>query len=190
MANPPFQALTIKSSGLATRIITTIGVSEAHNPASKPSLLPEEVQTRALWDTGASGSVISAGVAQSLGLVAVGQVIVNHAGGSGPSPTYVVNLKLPNQVVIAGALVTELAQPSAEFAVIVGMDVISLGDFSITNVRGQTWMSFRTPSCVAIDYVEEHNRLMFAGVGRNDPCPCGKRNEQGNAVKFKKCHGQ
>jgi hypothetical protein len=88
-----------------------------------------------------------------------------------------------------GALVSELVQANPDFDVIIGMDVICVGDFSITNVAGQTCMSFRTPSCVAIDYVQEATRLRYAGVGRNDPCPCGKRNDQGKTVKFKHCHG-
>jgi len=25
-------------------------------------------------------------------------------------------------------------------------------------------------------------------IGRNEPCPCGKRNADGNIIKFKKCH--
>jgi len=69
------------------------------------------------------------------------------------------------------------------FDAIVGMDIIGLGDFSVTNVAGMTCVSFRTPSCVVVDYVTEFNRLQFAGVGRNDPCPCG------SGKKYKKCHG-
>jgi preprotein translocase subunit SecA len=30
----------------------------------------------------------------------------------------------------------------------------------------------------------------YKGVGRNDPCPCGKKKEDGTPVKFKHCHGK
>jgi uncharacterized protein len=30
----------------------------------------------------------------------------------------------------------------------------------------------------------------FSGAGRNDPCPCGAREETGRPRKFKKCHGR
>jgi hypothetical protein len=144
-----------------------------------------------LWDTGASRSVISADLAKALKLVPVGRVNVNHAGGSGQSPTYLVNFILPNKVAIAGVLATEfpVGAQHGGFDALLGMDVISLGDFSITNVAGKTCMTFRTPSCVAIDYVAEFNRLRFAGVGRNDPCPCGREKDPGRPVKFKHCHG-
>jgi hypothetical protein len=36
---------------------------------------------------------------------------------------------------------------------LIGMDIITLGDFSITNHKGVTCMSFRIPSGHEIDYV-------------------------------------
>lgn len=151
----PFQAFTIKISGIADRILTKIAVSEAVDLKNPPTPLPKTQQTVALWDTGASKSVISSGIVNSLGLVPVGKSLVRHAGGQSESLTYMVNFQLPNGVVIGFAMVTELGKHEGGFDVIVGMDVISLGDFSITNVRGQTCMSFRTPSCATIDYVEQ-----------------------------------
>ena len=38
------------------------------------------------------------------------------------------------------------------------MDIISLGDFSVTNVDGKTAMSFRFPSIKEVDYVLEANK--------------------------------
>ncbi len=40
---------------------------------------------------------------------------------------------------------------------LIGMDVITLGDFSITNHNGSTCMSFRVPSGHEIDYVKNLN---------------------------------
>jgi hypothetical protein len=68
------------------------------------------------------------------------------------------------------------------------MDIISLGDFAITNVGGESCMSFRTPSLLTIDYVVEANKIAWARVGRNDPCPCGKKKADGSPVLFKHCH--
>jgi hypothetical protein len=113
---------------------------------------------------------------------------VTHAGGTSSSPTCLVNFLLPNGVGIIGVFVTQFVT-DPDFDAIIGMDIITLGDFSVTNVMGKTWMSFRTPSCVAIDYVAEANRIIFAGVGRNEPCPCGKKKETGQRIKFKYCHG-
>jgi len=99
-----------------------------------------------------------------------------------------VNFTLPNSVHLLGALVTEWPG-ELQIGAILGMDVICMGDLSITHVGGKTCMSFRTPSCATIDYVSEYNRIVFAGVGRNEPCPCGKEKAPGVPVKFKHCHG-
>jgi hypothetical protein len=36
---------------------------------------------------------------------------------------------------------------------LIGMNIITMGDFAITNHRGQTVMSFRVPSLQKIDFV-------------------------------------
>lgn len=181
----PYQAFTITANGVADRVITDIEVTEAYDSASTPDPLPTIHRASALWDTGASRSVISPAVVNALGLSAVGSVMVHHAGGSGTSPTYMVNFKLPNKVGIIGPLVTE--SPLQGFDVLIGMDVIALGDLSLTHAGGKTCMSFRIPSIGGTDFVLAHKAMLRANVGRNDPCPCGKTLPDGRPVKFKNC---
>lgn len=182
MPTPDFQAFTLKASGTADRIVTDLGVVPAFDPKSPPDPKPAVVKTTALWDTGASKSVISSDLAKSLGLIPVGTAKVNHAGGTSVSPTYLVNFELPHGVGVAGIIASEFTAAANGFGAIVGMDVICHGDFSITNVSGQTWVSFRTPSCEAIDYVVQAQKIKYAGTRPNDLCPCG------SGKKFKKCH--
>jgi hypothetical protein len=178
-----FQALTVKAAGAANRIITDCTVSEPFDGQLPVAERPTGLAGRALWDTGATHSVISTELAQKLALPPVGVSKVFHGGGTSDSHRYVVNFLLPNRVGFAGVLVTEFVAPADQsFDVIFGMDVIAMGDLAITNVAGRTWMSFRTPSCETVDFVEVANRLKFAGVTPNDPCPCG------SGKKFKKCH--
>lgn len=186
---PIFHAFTTKFQGKTNRIITAVQLFKAFDPAKNPTPPFPPHSTTALWDTGATGSVLTKGTVEALGLEPVGRVKVSHAGGSGDSNTYLVNFFLPNKVVIAGALVTECENVAGEFGAIIGMDIITGGDLAITNVNEQTWVTFRLPSIERIDYVLEANRIIFAGVGRNDPCPCGKKDDQGKPIKYKKCHG-
>jgi len=178
-----FQAFTMKANGLSSKIITDITVSAAFDPAQPTNPLPASLPARALWDTGASRSVVSADVVRTLSLPAVGSINVHHGDGSSVRGTYLVNFQLPNGVGVVGILATEFPASHSDFSVLVGMDVISLGDFSITNVNKETVVSFRTPSCESIDYVVAANKIRFAGTSRNAPCPCGSGN------KFKFCHG-
>lgn len=179
-----FHAFTIKYDGRAPRIITEINVSVAFDPTQTSDQAPPLYKTTALWDTGASRSVITPATAKALELIPTGITTVNHAGGSSQSNTYIVNFYLPNGVGIPGVIVSESADiPGGDFGVLVGMDIISIGDLSITNVDHKTWMTFRIPSIKTIDYVHEADQIKYAGVQRNDLCPCG------SGKKFKHCHG-
>ena len=186
---PPKQQVhcfTLKHNGLANRIITPVHVSGPFDPTTPPVPSPKLVKVHALWDTGATQSVITEATATSLGLIATGKKLVHHAGGKGEYNTHLVNFFLPNQVGVAGVLVSECPDIVGPFGAIVGMDIIMRGDLAITNHNGQTWVSFRYPSMHAVDYVDEFNRMQqrFAvKVGRNEPCPCG------SGKKYKKCHG-
>ena len=75
------------------------------------------------------------------------------------------------------------------------MDIITRGDFSISNKNGKTTVSFCIPSVHDIDFVEEGKKLNEANekvnlakrtkkIGRNEPCPCG------SGKKYKNCHGK
>ena len=70
------------------------------------------------------------------------------------------------------------------------MDVISTGDFAVTNKDGKTNLSFRVPSVEYIDFVKQAPRKIQNGdskalqkVSRNAPCPCGSGKKYKNAVE-------
>jgi hypothetical protein len=182
--NKSYQAFTIKATGYLDRIITDISVSAAYNPQSPPSPIPQMVPARALWDTGATKSGLSSNLIAKLSLVSCGTAQINHGGGTSIAPRYMVNFYLPHKVAAIGILAAEVQTAKDQFDVIVGMDVIDLGDFTISNVSGATWVSFRTPSCQAVDYVAERSGIdPDHKPSRNSPCPCN------SGKKYKRCHG-
>ena len=71
---------------------------------------------------------------------------------------------------------------------LIGMNIINLGDFSVSNYQGKTVFSFRVPSAGCTDYVAMANAHTPVKVGkkpgRNDPCPCG------SGAKYKNCCGK
>lgn len=159
------------------------GLSDAHIAAKK------SVKCMALWDTGASNTVITPKLAKALNLPVTGMVNVNHAGGTSLVPKHIVNIMLPNDVGIPFTEVTEGNLTGIDM--LIGMDIISRGDFSITNVGGKTTFSFRIPSVETIDYCQNSGHVppvkpivKASKVGRNDPCPCG------SGKKFKHCCGR
>jgi len=92
---PKYRAFTQKYPGVTNRIIRPVHVFEAFDPANPPPN-PKFITTNALWDTGATQSVITETTARTLGLAATGKKLVHHAGGKGDYNTYVVNFLLPN----------------------------------------------------------------------------------------------
>jgi hypothetical protein len=66
---------------------------------------------------------------------------------------YDVNIVLPNLVHVPNLAVTK--GDFSDIDLIVGMDIITLGDFAVTSFGGVTKFSFRVPSLRHIDFVEE-----------------------------------
>jgi hypothetical protein len=179
----PQQSFTLRFKGIARELITPVKIAVAFNPeTTDPNTIPHS-QANALWDTGATNTGISATLAARLGLTPIGTGRMKHAKGEDDCNRYLVNLVLPNQLAIFGVMVNECDLPQ-EFDLLIGMDIISQGDFSLTHSGGNTIFSFRTPSSESVDYVKIQNAKAFAVVGANAPCPCG------SGKKFKKCHRQ
>ena len=158
----------------------TIGLP--FDPTHSP--IPSQIEFEAIWDTGASNSVISLRVAKKCGIKPTGVTEVHTAAGKRECNKYLVSLSLPNHVGFPALSVTEA--PLHSFDVLIGMDIIARGDFVVTNFQRKTVLSFRTPSVGKIDFVEEikeTNKSKKGRVSRNAPCPCG------SGKKYKKCHG-
>lgn len=111
-----FQALTVKAPGLVDCILTEITVWPGFDPKAPPDPLPAGVPTQALWDTGASKSVLSSDFVKQLGLTPVGTREVHHGDGKSTRNTYIVNFRLPNGVQIGGVLATEFPRPITDSA--------------------------------------------------------------------------
>ena len=116
------------------------------------------MQFVAIWDTGATGSVITQAVVDACGLAPTGITTVHHVHGSEQAETYLVNIALPQNVIFPGVRVTK-GVLAGNADILIGMNIINKGDFAVTNLNGLTKFSFRLPSKVHIDFVEEDARL-------------------------------
>jgi gag-polyprotein putative aspartyl protease len=167
-------SFTVKSQGGLLRILKTAAAiypSGFKTPTAK---------INAIWDTGASGCAITTNVVTQLRLVPTGMASVHTANGVAIQNTYTIDIELPNTVLIQGIIASEVAALSSGCDALIGMDVITLGDFSITNHKGTTCMSFRTPSSHEIDYVKN----LTYGITPIKNIPIGKKGS--NFTKPKK----
>ena len=108
------------------------------------SQFPKKTRVAALWDTGAMLSAITPEIAHKLNLVPFNRVKVNGINNSRIADVVKVSLMLPNQVVINNfnVAVCNLVK-NVDF--LIGMDIIQLGDFSISNGAGKTLFTFSMP---------------------------------------------
>ena len=156
----PSSFTTIYES-LVDTLTNTCRVSNSWDPFSEDSKLPM-MSVTAIWDTGATHSVISQRVVDECGLIPEGMTDVYHAQGRAEEvPMYSVNIELPNEVMFPGLLVT-----LGDFLggdVLIGMDIIGAGDFAVTNNNGATKFSYRYPSSADIDFVREDRGVGTTG---------------------------
>lgn len=123
----PLSVFTEKYAKIQRKIITdavidTNGIS-----------MPVSIQ----WDTGATGTCISKDVAMRLGLIPIGKVKVHTPSGIGTMNQYIINLILNNEVVFHNWVVMDSEIGKQGIDVLVGMDIISNGDFAISNYEGE-----------------------------------------------------
>lgn len=153
-----------------------------------------EVETLAIWDTGAQNTVITKSKANELGLTRVGRKMIRGVHGTKEVDEYVAKITLNNENISVIAQVTECDELSAsgDTSVLIGMNIISMGDFAISNKDGKTLMSFRVPSLERTDYVADLSEYSHCSKvhkikvakGLPDKCACG------SGKLFANCHGK
>lgn len=86
---------------------------------------------RAIWDTGASTSCISPAIANKLNLPVVGTAMNHTANGATPSNKHVVDIAIGN---VRFQKFSVSAPPLPDDLVLIGMDMIGLGRFTVQNM--------------------------------------------------------
>jgi len=185
-AGPPIghMAFTTRYNARSLRLVSEVEVFPAFLPSQPP---PQGRKYQALYDTGATHSSISPKIVTDLGLSSVGAQRVGVGGGTLTTTVHLVNIGLPNRVMFPMMRVAQIAV-HPDFDVLIGMDILGVGDFAVTHHNGRTTFSFCCPSRREIDFVAEVNTppppATSNKVSRNSPCPCG------SGKKYKRCHGK
>ena len=68
---------------------------------------------------------------------------------------HLINLVLNNEVIFRNWIVMDSEIGAQGIDVLIGMDIISQGDFAISNYGGKTQFSFRIPSQEHIEFQNE-----------------------------------
>jgi predicted aspartyl protease len=151
-----FQALTLRAPGIAQSIAIPIIAGQSKSLCEKFDIDRTEADVLALIDTGSTNTSVSNRLAAGLGLEVVEQCWVDAAGGTHQSNVYSIDVLLRNMVSFTNIRAAEFVKTTQIFDVIIGMDILTLGDLAITNHNHQTVLSFRVPPDTKhIDFVSE-----------------------------------
>jgi uncharacterized protein YchJ len=190
-----FRAFTLQANKRLNIIKLQVGIAETLSSGKEPN--QEAIKTFwAVLDTGATRSCISSNIVKILQLEPVQNINVHTASGIVTKPSYIVDVFLPNNIRVTPIKATEI-MPNTHvgFDCVIGMDILSQGDSSLSNVDGKTMFSFRVPSMGAIDFVKESQnqvqtnnskkpqKINVVSANRNKMCHCG------SGKKFKNCCG-
>ena len=150
MRNPSSTSFTIYYEHPVNEIQTDCSISSMNDRASEWRLF------KAAWDTGATNSVISNRAVDKCDLIPTGFTEVFQVNGPPfVANTYLVRIKLPSDIEFHNILVTSSDLEEDDADVLIGMDIISQGDFAITHPNGMTKFSFQYPSQADIDFLAE-----------------------------------
>lgn len=160
------RAFTQRSEVRINKIETPVGFLPVANAQVK---VPQKIEVfDAIWDTGATNTAIASSVVKRLGIHPITFVPVGTGGGQVIAPVYLVNIVLPDNFIIPNVQVTELKELNS-CDVLIGMDIIALGDFAITHKDGKACFSFRIPSLGEVDFVpkaQKHNSYLRSKAGQ------------------------
>lgn len=122
------------------------GTSEIATPVilKKCRAAGDGLKCKAVWDTGATSSMISATAAKKLGLAPHGIVQIAGVHGVSNAKCYHVDIAFESGFCIPGIKVSE-ASDFGGFDVLVGMDIIGRGKMYIDGVNGSLRACFQFP---------------------------------------------
>lgn len=142
-----YRAFTLEYTGKSNRFMTPITISSADG----------SVDGTALWDTGATTTCISESVVERLNLVPTGMMDIRTPSSTKSVNTYLVNVGLPNHVNVSDVPVCDTDIGKQGLDMLIGMDIITFGDFSVSNFNNKTVFTFRIPSKEKMDFVPQAN---------------------------------
>lgn len=127
------------------RIITNEHIWRGDNP----------IPVVAAWDTGSTLCCISPEFAKQLNLQPISEDDLHTAHGIMNSKMYEINVLLSNQVTYTVYAMENPNIHGDNVDLLIGMDIIKEGDFTISTYNGKTSFSFRIPSKGLVDYTKE-----------------------------------
>jgi hypothetical protein len=115
----------------------------------------KQLDVSAMWDTDSMGTCVSTRLARHLGLAPFRTTTLASLHGDSVTNVCFMDIVLPDEIVIENVMAMEI-ETQRDFDIIIGMNIIRLGDFSLCNDHGNTVMTFSLPSSnTPLDFVKQ-----------------------------------
>lgn len=152
--HPPdnLRAFTTHSKFRARELVSEVKIRSAISATIAP------IEFKSVWDTGATSTVITKHVVTQCLLKPIGMAQIHSVDASKLAYTYFIDITLPNNLEFRNIKVIETEQLGNDEDVLIGMDIISEGDFAVSTYQGRTSFTFRTPSIERIDFLSPEDR--------------------------------
>ena len=141
---PEYRAFFVTYFGITDELNTDVSIIPTCTTDTALRGVPIEIE--ALWDTGATDSCMKPTLWERLKLYPIesGRRQVAGIGGNVTADLTIVNLLLPPGLEIAGCPIYVTDFPG-DAEILIGMDIIGLGDFAVCNTDNETSFSFAIP---------------------------------------------
>lgn len=146
-AHSKHRAFNVSYDEIAYDLISPVSVLPGSADGIPPNSTASAVEVMALWDTGATVSCIKPQLRERLNLPVVqeqGPKVITGVGGVIEVYTTIVNIRLTRNLEIEYCPVSVADFPGNE-DILIGMDIITMGDFAVSNTGGKTSFSFAMP---------------------------------------------
>jgi hypothetical protein len=135
---PEKPPLTYNYVKLQRRIVTPVYLYGVSTSA------PKDIVTSAIWDTGATFSAITPRIQQELELTQIGSKLIRGVTGIQNVPIVMITLTLPNKLLKQNVEVA-VCDFNHDIGMLIGMDIITQGDFMLLHGNSHTRFSFTVP---------------------------------------------
>jgi hypothetical protein len=134
-------ALTIRWEQPILRVLTPVTARQAKSSGFEL----KQLDVSAMWDTGSMVTCVSKRLVRYLGLTSFESTTLTSLHGDSVTNVCFMDIVLPDGIVIENVSAMEI-ETQRDFDIIIGMNIIRLGDFSLCNDQGNTVMTFSLPS--------------------------------------------
>lgn len=136
------KVIRYKFDAQVKRLVTPVIAGLHHNVGELLNDKDAIFEVKALWDTGSTTTIICPALVEALKLEPIAKEEVKHIVGDEEVDVYFLDILLPQKVVMQKVRAICLPIQNKLYDIIIGMDIIKKGKFTIESDEENTYLNF------------------------------------------------